>query len=217
MTTIFTVVFSTIFGMSPRFYATYVMSGLTCWSFLTACCLGGCNSFFLGEAYIRQTPTPLAIYPLRTVLAAGFHFLIGICLVLVLALTFHRVVPILALLSLVPSIVLFALFGWSLAVMLGLANVRFRDTHHLAEVGLQALYFLTPVMYVPDLLIARGMGPLVHLNPVVPFLNLFRTPIMEGRAPDLSTYGLAAVILAVSSGLAMLSLRRDQRQLIFYL
>jgi len=37
----------------------------------------GCQSFLQGEAYIRQHPAPLAIYPLRVTLGAGFHFLLG--------------------------------------------------------------------------------------------------------------------------------------------
>ena len=71
----------------------------------------GCGCFFQGESYIRQYPAPMAIYPLRTALGSGFHFIIGLLLALVLALCWAgpseeallRVFQLLALLSLLPT------------------------------------------------------------------------------------------------------------------
>ena len=38
-------------------------------------------------------------------------------------------------------------FGWALAVLSGTFNVFFQDTQHLAEVGFQILFYLTPIIY----------------------------------------------------------------------
>src|SRR3954453_9848777 len=81
MTLILTTVFSKLLGMPLAEYGPHVMSGLVCWGFLQTCALGGAHCFFQGEAYIRQVPAPLAIYPLRTVLAAGFHFCLALLVV----------------------------------------------------------------------------------------------------------------------------------------
>ena len=170
------------------------MSGLVCWGFLQNCTLGGAHCFFQGESYIRQVPAPLAIYPLRTVLGSAFHFSLALLMVIVLTVCVNKVPSPLAVLSLVPTLLLLTLFGWSLAALLGMANVRFRDTGHIAEVGLQAMYFLTPILYKPDLLINKGCGWIIALNPVVPFLNLVREPLMEGNAPSLFTYLTATTV-----------------------
>ena len=53
----------------------------------------------------------------------------------------------LALLSLIPTFAMLLIFGWSLAILFGLANVRFRDLKHISEVGFQGLFYLTPIMY----------------------------------------------------------------------
>src|SRR5262245_52215926 len=75
-TIILTVVFSTLFAVERTEYAPTLMCGLTCWAFLNVSVTQGCNCYFQAESYIRQVPAPLAIYPLRTVLAQAFHFFI---------------------------------------------------------------------------------------------------------------------------------------------
>lgn len=217
MTVILTVVFSTLFHMPISFYASYVMSGLTIWAFLQTSALSGSQCFHTSESYIRQVSAPMALYPMRTVLANGFHLLPGLVLVFTLTSLVHRVPSILGVLSVLPSLVLLIMFGWSLATLFGLANVRFRDTRHLAEVAFQALYFLTPIMYEAKLFEGRKVGWIIHFNPLVPFIDLFRTPVLAGTAPSLALYGTAALITLASMGLAALCLRAQEKTLIFHL
>ena len=162
------------------------MAGLTFWQFITTTSIQGADCFFAGEGYIRQHPAPMAIYPLRTMLGAAFHFSMGYLLVIVLAVIFNGVaflsVP--ALLSLVPTFALLVAFGWSLAILFGLANVRFRDLKHISDVGFQALFYLTPIMYGKEqirLLERRTVGWISILNPFVPILDLIRSPLWRAR------------------------------------
>jgi ABC-type polysaccharide/polyol phosphate export permease len=216
MTVILTVVFSTLFNAGSDF-APYLMSGLVCWSLLQGCALGGANCFFQAESYIRQVPAPMAIYPLRTVLGAAFHFCIALLMVFVLATCVVGPPSVLAILSLVPTLVLLIAFGWSLATLFGLANVRFRDTGHIAEVGLQALYFLTPIMYPEQLIVEKGLGWLIRLNPVVPFINLIRVPVLQGEPPTMMAYAVASLVASGFLASASLLLYAEERQLIFHL
>jgi ABC-type polysaccharide/polyol phosphate export permease len=248
MTAILCTVFSKIFHADVMVYAPFLMSGLTFWNFVVTTSIQGTHCFFQGECYIRQYPAPMAIYPLRTLLGAAFHF--SLALLLVIALTngfrlysvlfprnepgtvaavppppspaqpdasFHGVARLWPLLSLGPTVVLLLVFGWSLAVLFGLITVRFRDTHHITEVCFQGLFYLTPVMYPPDLLTLRGLGFLVDYHPFVPFLNLLRQPILDSTFPSLQTFGAACLVTVVTGGVASLALWKQERQLIFHL
>jgi ABC-type polysaccharide/polyol phosphate export permease len=121
------------------------------------------------------------------------------------------------LLSLPFSMVLLFLLGWSLAVLAGYAHVYFPDTAHLAEVALQVLMFLTPIMYLPDLLVKRGLGFLLHINPLASLLQLVRDPILYGVVPPLSVYALAVSFVALSVCCASGVLARLEHRLIFAL
>ena len=223
MTIILGVVFSTIFHQNFMDFAPYLLSGLTFWQFITGAALQGCDCFFVGESYIRQYPAPMAIYPLRTVLGAAFHFSMGFLLVIVVSLLCHgpAYLGVLPLLSLVPSLALMLLFGWSLAVIFALATVRFRDLKHLSEVGFQALFYLTPVM-IPHaqyqlLLERRTVGWLFALNPLVPFLELLRGPVYLGAAPASGTFLAASLITLTTMTAAVLALKSQERQVIFHM
>src|SRR2546425_10064362 len=86
MTCIICFVFQAILvqGESMPHFAAHVLSGLACCSLILTTTLQGCQCFYVGEAYIRQYPAPMAIYPLRMALSGMFHFLIATTVVLLL-------------------------------------------------------------------------------------------------------------------------------------
>ena len=150
----------------------------------------------------------------------AFHFCVGLVLVIVLTAAVHGIdglAGLWALCSLVPTLLLLLALGWSLATIFGLVNVRFRDATHLTEIGFQTLFYLTPIIYEPRLLKQRGLGFLVHANPVVPFLELLRVPLLDGRWPDPSTFATAGLIVVVCMIAAAGLLHREERRLIFLL
>ena len=232
MTTILCLVFGYAFKMDVKTYAPLVFTGFTFWGFFGASLVQGCGCFFQGESYIRQYPAPMAIYPLRNVLGAAFHFIIGLLLAIFMCLWIGpivdrrqttqlpdatRVSQLIALTSLLPTLVLLLLFGWSLSILFGLLNVRFRDTRHLTEIALQGLFHMTPIMY-PKTTFGQGrLGRILECNPLVSFLDLLREPIMYGRVPHLMTYAIAASIVCLLMAASVAALRIEERRLIFYL
>lgn len=217
MTAILCFVFQRIFAIPLEKYAPSVMVGLAFWNFFQSVTLQGCQCFFQGEAYIRQFPSPLAIYPLRTALGAAVHFLIALSVALALC-TFMLGLPnLLALLSLVPTLLLIFLLGWGMAVLGGLANVMFQDSEHIAAIGFQILFYATPIIYTDSIVRDRGLPNFISLNPLVPFLDLLRDPMVYGNLPSLHSYAMAAVTVAAVTGTAGFVLSRIQRRFIFYL
>lgn len=217
MTAVLCVVFCQLFQQSAREYAPFLLSGLTFWSFIATVTNQGCQCFFLNESYIRQHPAPLAIYPLRTVLGAGFHFLVGFSIVVVFVCCVHglRVLP--AAVCILPTLVLLFVFGWSLAVCAGVLNVHFHDTQHLIEILLQMLFYMTPIMYPARLLRDRHLEWVVDLNPLAVFVELIRQPLLEGRMPSPAAYGTGAAVALCAAVTAALVLRCFEKRLIFYL
>jgi ABC-type polysaccharide/polyol phosphate export permease len=121
-----------------------------------------------------------------------------------------------ALLTLVPTLLLLMVFGWSLAMLGGLATVHFPDTKHLLEVGFQGLFYLTGIMYPPSILQGR-LGLYLNYNPLTSFLRLLRDPIVWGRMPTLTTFGIAAATTLLVTVLAVVSLSRLEKRFIYYL
>jgi lipopolysaccharide transport system permease protein len=228
MTAILCVMFHYAFKQNLQTYTPLVFTGFTFWGFFGAAVIQGCSCFFQGESYIRQFPAPMAIYPLRNVLGAAFHFGIGLLLAIIIGLvagpnthlvpSATRMHQLLALPSLVPTCVLLLMFGWSLSVISGLLSVRFRDTRHLTEIALQGLFYLTPVMYpIETFAKQHRLTFLLKCNPLVSFLDLLREPILVGRIPTLTSYATATAVVLLLTLVAIVALWIEERKLIFYL
>jgi lipopolysaccharide transport system permease protein len=216
MTTILSTVVTTLFKQDPWQYAPFLFAGLTFWNYVLGVTQQGCHCFRLGESYIRQYPAPMAIYPLRTVLGCATHYCLALTLVIVLTAATRGVSP-LVIPSVIPALVLLLIMGWSVAVLLGLMNVRFRDTSHIMDIVLQVLFYATPVLYPPEMLDRSRLGSLMLVNPVMPFLRMLRDPILNGSLPPASVYVSAVLIVALFAGSAATALRFQERRLIFNL
>jgi ABC-type polysaccharide/polyol phosphate export permease len=217
MTAIFCLVFPHFMNVPVAEYVPHALTGLVCWSFVLGCGVAGCHTFIISEAYIRQCPLPLAIYPLRTVLGALFHLAMALCVMTVVCTIMRGFPGIGPLLSLVPTLALMFVCGWGLASLSGTFNVFFQDTQHLAEVGFQILFYLTPIIYRLQDLPRHRLSWVLQWNPVVAFLNLVRAPLLDARVPTINQYLYAAAIAAFTAALAMAVLGRMQKRLIFYL
>lgn len=221
MTIVLCAVFCQLFSLSVRDFAPSLLSGLTFWAFMSAVVMQGCQCYFQGESYIRQHPAPLAIYPLRTTLGAGFHFLLGLGVVLVFIWAVKGFGNLPVLISLVPIFALLFVIGWSLSVCMGVLNVMFQDAQHLIEVLMQVMFYVTPIIYPPSLLLSKlekmNAAWLVNLNPFAVLLELIRQPLLHGQMPSWTICGLSSLIALVTVSVASLVLWRYEKRLIFYL
>lgn len=219
MTVVFCAFFCTLFHQNVREYAPHVLTGMTFWGLITNVVMQGCQCFFQGECYIRQQPAPLAIYPLRTLLGAGFHFLLGLCVAMALTWCVNGFgnLPVL-LLSIVPTLMLFFVVGWSLAICMGVSNVLFQDSQHLIEVIMQILFYITPIIYKPNQLQGSRVAEwIIRLNPFAAMLDLIRSPVLDGRLPSLWSVGVASLSALVAVSVAAFVLARFEKRMIFYL
>jgi lipopolysaccharide transport system permease protein len=218
MTAVLCVVFSQLLKQEVRSFAPLLLSGLTFWGFVMASAMQGCHCFFQGESYIRQHPAPLAIYPLRTTLGAGFHFLLGFGIALAVVWYVNGFGNLAALWYLLPTFVLLFVFGWALGLCMGVANVLFQDSQHLIEVAMQILFYVTPVMYPPELLLKRRLVSwVVQLNPFAAFLEMIRQPLLAGQLPSWHAVVMAESATLLAVAVAAVTLKRLEKSMIFYL
>jgi ABC-type polysaccharide/polyol phosphate export permease len=210
-------VFHEIFHVPVRQFLPYLLCGIACWSYLIGAAVQGCQSYIQAESFIRQHPLPLAVYPLRMTLGGMIHFLIALALVVALTMLLRGPDKRPELLSLSLGVLLLFLFGWAISTLVGFVNVAFRDTQHILEIVFQILFYLTPIMYPPEVLTNSSVGWVLNLNPLAPFLELIRKPVLEGHAASLGCYTAAVAVTFVVGLVSILTLGWQQRRVILYL
>jgi lipopolysaccharide transport system permease protein len=124
-----------------------------------------------------------------------------------------------ALLALIPAMVLLFFLGWSMAIISGVACTHFPDTGHMLGIGLQILFYVTPILYKPNEFATRGgkLAFLVEWNPLTSVLALIRTPILEGTFPAMRHIAISLLFLAVLGTVAIVLLRKLERTLVFWI
>jgi lipopolysaccharide transport system permease protein len=218
MCAVLCLVFTKVFNVSIATYAPFLLIGLTMWQFVLEATLTGCQSFTTSASYIRQQPLPLAIFPLRVVLGAGFHAAITFAVVILFTWLFQFPGNVFALISLIPFFVLLFLLAWFMAIISGVGYAYFPDTQYLIDIGFQILFYLTPVIYPPEMLRSRGhLSWFLELNPLTHFLDMVRQPVLHGHVPGMRTYLVASATVAGLGVLAAFLLKKVERTLVFRL
>ena len=217
MSAVLCTVFHSLFAIEIREFGPMLLAGLGIWGFIAGCATGGCDAFISSESYIRQRPVPMAIYPLRATLVAGFHLLMTVTAAVLVNAMFNGPDRLLGLAAIVVTAPMLLMLGWATSVLAAFAHTYLRDAKHLLEVGLQVLFYATPVIYPVELLRGRGAGWLVDLNPLAAVMITVRDCLLASSAPDPLTLAVACGFTAAVSAMALVAVAKLERRVIFQL
>jgi len=206
------VVWATLFNMEIRTFIPYLSLGMLIWSFITSVVGEGSLCFVSSAGYITQTKRPLTTYVFQLVfknlLIAGHTFLVY----LVTAIVF-QITPTPAMLLAVPGVVLFVLaLAWA-PLFLGPIGARFRDIPQVIQSILMVVFFITPVMWKPDMLGERAL--IAILNPLTHLVAIVRLPLL-GEAPSTLNWTVALLTAAVGWTLAIGSFVRVRTRIPYW-
>lgn len=165
------VIFTYIFkvGGSVPHYPVYLLLGIVMWTFFTESTVIGMSAVVSKGELIRKIAIPRYL----TVLSSSASALInlGINLVVVVAFAlFNGITPTWYwVLLLLPIIELFV-FSTALAFFLSALYVKFRDIVYIWEVGLQAAFYATPILY-PLTFVSEEFRKFFLLNPMAQIIQ----------------------------------------------
>jgi ABC-type polysaccharide/polyol phosphate export permease len=200
---VMTVAFSSVFKSPLAHYPVYLLSGLIWWSFLTQTTTYAISSVVWGGALLKRIYIPRTIFAM----AAVGHGIVnlGLTLLPLAAIMLWYRHPFHATWWFVPiAVVMLALFALGIALFVSTLAVFFTDVVDLYQVVLQAWFFLTPILYPPEVF-PPEFAWILHLNPARILLELFRAPILAGVLPDANTIAAAAAWTAGALALGWLT------------
>lgn len=198
------VVFTKIFkiGEGVPHFAVYLLLGIVMWNFFTESTIIGMSAVVSKGDLIRKISIPKYL----TVLSSSASALInlGINLVVVIVFVFiSGVMPTWQWLLLPVVILELFAFSTALAFFLSALYVKFRDITYIWEVGLQAAFYATPVLY-PLFMVPEYLRGYFFINPMTQIIQDGRYALIpEGTltvwntAPWLAIVPIGIVLLAI--------------------
>lgn len=202
---IFLAIFSNAFPAINN-YPLYVLSGLVFWIYFAGGTNQLCMVFMKNTHLIKAHNIPKTIYPLTELGSELVSFLLGLIPFMVI-MYFMGLHMSLNLLYIIPVILLFSVFVFSVGLILGSLNVFFRDVGILWNTINPAMFYLSPIAYSFNI-VPEKFKFIVKYNPLYHFLEIIRNVLYDGQAPSMHYLGRCLMITAVTSILAFLIYRK---------
>lgn len=215
MMSVTAVVFATLFKFELKTFAIFLFAGMIPWNFFNSAVVQSSTSFINNEGLIKKIYLPKLLFPLSVSLGVLIDSLLSFIALFVIIIALGGTLSWTTLFIPVAFILLF-FFTFGIVLIISVATVFFRDLQYIMTVAMQALFFLTPILYNKNMLGGK-IATLVSLNPVVPYIELFRAPINLAVLPASSTIISAAVyaFISMSVGLALFS--KYEKKIVFRL
>lgn len=209
-------IYGNLLGQDLKAFLPFLTAGLIFWGYLTSSVVEGGNAFIASEGYIKQIGLPLSIYVFRFFVAITTTMLISLPAYLVVAGIYA--VPIRwGVLWVFPGIVLFSLVSFLLITIFSHLNARFRDASHIASVGLQVMFFVTPIIWPPEILRKRAIHWVMDFNPFYHLIEIVRRPLTVSEPANSINYWVVAIFILFLLTLAWISIKRLGQKIAFLL
>lgn len=204
--------YSSLFRLDLANYLPWLATSLILWGTIQQLVTDGCGTFIAAEGIIRQMPLPYSVHVLRCLFRNAMIAAHNLPLILAVLLLFGTLPGPEALLAL-PGLALIGLDAIAAGLFLGMLCARFRDIGPIVTNFMQLAFFVSPVIWKPELL-----GPVaawLPLNPFYSLLEVVRGPLISGGAGGM--VWLSAILWSVlACGVALAFFVRFRSRIAFW-
>ena len=172
--------YAKLFQMDVRVYLPWLAVSLIIWTMMSQSISDACTTITSAESVVRQMPLPYSVHALRTVFRNAVVAAHNLPLIVVVFLIFG-ISPGWGALMAIPGLVLLAVNAFWASLLLGLLCARFRDIPPIVGAIVQIAFFVTPVIWKPELIEASQVW--LPLNPFFAVMETMRGPIMGTDVP----------------------------------
>jgi lipopolysaccharide transport system permease protein len=202
-------VFGNVLPLNIPNYAAFLFTGLLVYTWFQSSLFHATVAVVNNRDLIRRPDVPLDILPVISVASTLLHFLLS--LPVLFALLLWNRVPITGAIGVLPALIAvqFVLI-LALAYPLAALHVWMRDTQYFLKVGLQLLFFVTPVFYETQSIPGRYQG-VFRLNPMAGVVDGYRDVLIRGVVPPPGQWLGLAVLSTVLLLAGLVIFRRASR------
>lgn len=168
------VLYAYLMNMDVHKYLPFLTFSLILWGFIGGTLQEGCTTFTSAAGLIHSARMPYSMHVLRSTVRNWLTVAHNIPVIVGVFLWFH-VEPLWSW-TLLPALLLWVFDSFVATFLLAILGARFRDVPPIVASGIQIFFFITPILWTPDLM-KEGQDWLL-LNPFFPLMEILRTPLL---------------------------------------
>lgn len=196
--------YARLFRMEINEYLPFLCLGLLSWTLVSTIITEACASFINAENIIKQIKLPYSIHAYRVVwrnvIIAAHNVVVYLFVML-----YFEIMPGLKMLYLIPGLALVMFNGVWVCLLFGMICARFRDVPQIVASLVQVIFFVTPIIWKPELMGEHEVWAL--LNPFFAIVDLIRAPLLN-QAPHLTSWVIVLAITGAGWALTIATFRR---------
>ena len=182
-------------------YPVFAFSGLILWTVFSSGLTNAGNSMVTNAQIIKKIYFPRLVIPISSILVSVFDFLIAFVVFIILVVAYRQPVDIVRAFLFWPSALFVAVIAtFGPGCLLAALNIKYRDFRYVIPFLVQALLFLTPVIYPISIVSNTWLKYALALNPMFAAITFFRMPMMSSL-PDLTLLSISLL-----SGIILLAI-----------
>lgn len=218
---IYTLVFSRFMGArlsgvtTPYAYSLYLVPGVLLWTAF-ANTLGGMVGIYQAKAHIiRKIPVNLVLMPLYIPLTEAINFIVAMIIFGLFCVAIGHT-PGVAWLLLIPICISTILLAYAFGLILAALSPFLPDLRPMTGISLQLLFWLTPIVYVADIL-PPWVASLLDYHPIYWGIRQAQSIVLYGSLSmpvQWLAQALLAVVLLVLAARTVKSLEKEIRDLL---
>ena len=188
---VYAIVFPYIMRIKIENYLIYLITGIIPWTFFTSAIGMGMTSVLNNANIIKKVYFPRIILPISSVTSCLVNFLIS-CVIILVFCIFSGVGVSFQLLWLPVVAIIQYIMLLAFTFILSAIEIYMRDIEHIIYFILSMVFYITPILYTPDVFPAN-LSWLLKLNPMTYLVNAYRSIFFYQTTPSFD--GLAIVFV----------------------
>jgi ABC-2 type transport system permease protein len=194
---VYTVAFKYIVGIKTPDFVLYLLLGILAWNFFNGSLMMATGAIIDNGGIVKSVFFPRAILPISTVLFNFAQYILTAIVYLPVMMLLYRVPLSVDMVAYPLFLLLQLLFTIGLALLISVGTSFFRDFRHFLEIALQALFWLTPIIYQLDIE-NHPMRRWLRFSPLSPYVIAYHQIFYDRVWPQRSAWALAFVYAAVA-------------------
>lgn len=200
MTVLFTLGFGKLISQNSDLnlpYPIFALSGFLLWNIFSSGLSNAGNSMVNNANIIKKIYFPRLIVPISAILVSIIDFMMAFLVFVPVLFYYDCSFNLLAILFVPLSVLLTAMATFGLGTFLAAVNIKYRDFRYILPFFIQALLFLTPVIYPIKIADNKWFQWLLQLNPMNAPIELLRFSISD------SSLNYQSILVSISVSLVL--------------
>ncbi|MER2108124.1 MAG: ABC transporter permease [Solibacillus sp.] len=191
----------------------WMLAGIVMWFFVNSAIFDGTRAIYQKYHLVAKMNFPLTVLP-GYVIMSRFYVHLVMLLIILIAFWIGGYTPTIYYIQLIYFLVLTYIFSYAVSLLAASLSVIIRDVTMLVQAGLRVLFFVSPILWLPNLL-PDVVQTLIQLNPFYYLANGYRASVLYNEWYvvtnwQLTIYNLIFTIVLLIVGSAVHFKLRDR-------